>query len=89
MGAWLRSKDTHLSSSSVRIGLADAAPLYPLHRVSASVATMQNVADVIGSLKQRLDEPFVTVNSVTGDLGIKQAQDEYARLMRNKLPKKR
>ena len=88
MGAWLRSKDTHLSSSSVRIGLA-AAPLYPLHRVSASVATMQNVADVIGSLKKRLDEPFVTVNSVTGDLGIKQAQDEYARLMQNKSPKRR
>lgn len=56
---------------------------------SASVATMQNVAEVIGSLKKRLDEPFVTVNSVTGELGIKQAQDEYARLMRNKTPKSR
>ena len=50
---------------------------------------MQNVTDVIGSLKRRLDEPFVTVNSVTGDLGIKQAQDEYARLIRNKTPKSR
>jgi hypothetical protein len=34
-----------------------------------------------------LDEPFVTVNTVTGDMGIKQAQDEYQRLMNNKSPK--
>ncbi len=38
---------------------------------------------------QRLDEPFVTVNSVTGDIGMKQAQDEYAKLIRNKTPKSR
>jgi len=31
-----------------------------------------------------LDEPFVTVNTVTGDAGIKRAQDEYNRMMRNK-----
>ena len=40
-------------------------------------------------LRQRLDEPFVTVNSVTGDIGMKQAQDEYAKLIRNKTPKSR
>ena len=34
-----------------------------------------------------MDEPFVTVNTVTGDKGIKQAQDEYQRLMNNKSPK--
>lgn len=35
-----------------------------------------------GSLaKENLNEPFVTVNTVTGDLGIKQAQDDYQRLM--------
>ena len=33
------------------------------------------------------DEAFVTVNTVTGDKGIKQAQDEYQRLMNNKSPK--
>lgn len=56
--------------------------------ISTYGATMQNVADVIGSLKIRLDEPFVTVNYVTDDFGIMQAQDEYARLMRNKSPKR-
>ena len=52
-------------------------------------STLREVASVIGSLKQRLDEPFVTVNTITGDQGIKKAQDEYARLIRNKTPKSR
>ena len=42
---------------------------------------------IIARLNERLDEPFVTVNIVTGDKGIKQAQDEYQRLMNNKSPK--
>jgi hypothetical protein len=45
-------------------------------------ATMRRLAD-------RLDQPFVTVNTVTGDLGIKKAQDEYAKLISNKSPKSR
>lgn len=40
-------------------------------------------------LDERLNEPFVTVNTVTGDHGIQRAQDEYHRLMRNRLPKSR
>jgi TP901 family phage tail tape measure protein len=43
--------------------------------------------DTIKQLKERLDEPFVTVNTVSGDYGIKQAQDNYQRLMNNKSPK--
>ena len=43
----------------------------------------------IRQLKDRLNEPFVTVNTVTGDHGIQQAQDEYNRLMKNKSPKSR
>ena len=43
--------------------------------------------ETIKQLKERLDEPFVTVNTVTGDYGIKQAQDNYQRLMNNKSPK--
>ena len=43
--------------------------------------------ETIKQLKERLDEPFFTVNTVTGDLGIKQAQDSYQRLMNNKSPK--
>ncbi len=49
----------------------------------------KELAEVLTSLKQRLDEPFITVNSVTGDTGMKQAQDEYDRLIRNKTPKYR
>jgi hypothetical protein len=40
-------------------------------------------------LAERLDEPFVTVNTVSGDHGIQRAQEEYDRLMRNKAPKSR
>jgi hypothetical protein len=50
---------------------------------------MKEYADIMRQLKDRLNEPFVTVNTVTGDTGIKQAQDEYAQLIRNKSPKSR
>lgn len=50
---------------------------------------MQDYADTMKQLQQRLNEPFVTVNTVTGDTGIKQAQDEYDTLIRNKTPKSR
>lgn len=38
-------------------------------------------------LSQRLDEPFVTVATITGDKGINKAQEDYERLIRNKSPK--
>ena len=47
----------------------------------------KEIKEIIARLSERLDEPFVTVNTVTGDMGIKQAQDEYQRLMNNKSPK--
>ncbi|MCH5234780.1 MAG: phage tail tape measure protein [Muribaculaceae bacterium] len=43
--------------------------------------------DTLGKLNRRLDEPFVTVNSVTGDEGYEQAKDKYNRLIKNKSPK--
>ena len=49
----------------------------------------RELSDIMRQLKDRLNEPFVTVNTVTGDTGIKQAQDEYEQLMRNKTPKSR
>ena len=57
--------------------------------IAASHAAIKEYAEVIRQLKDRLNEPFVTVNTVTGDTGIKQAQDEYDQLMRNKTPKSR
>ena len=51
------------------------------------VQESKDLKETIARLNERLDEPFVTVNTVTGDKGIKQAQDEYQRLMNNKSPK--
>ena len=50
---------------------------------------LTSLTSELNSLRSRLSEPFVTVNTVTGDHGIQQAQDEYDRLMRNKSPKSR
>ena len=44
---------------------------------------------VLTRLQERLDEPFVTVNTVTGDSGIKKAQENYEKLMKNKSPRSR
>lgn len=63
-------------------GLAAAA-------IVQNTKAMQSYADTMKQLEKRLSEPFVTVNTVTGDTGIKQAQDEYDTLIRNKTPKSR
>lgn len=63
-------------------GLATAA-------IVQNTKAMQSYTDTMKQLQQRLSEPFVTVNTVTGDTGIKQAQDEYDTLIRNKTPKSR
>lgn len=63
-------------------GLATAA-------IVQNTKAIQGYADTMKQLEKRLSEPFVTVNTVTGDTGIKQAQDEYSILMRNKTPKSR
>lgn len=45
------------------------------------------IVAVLDRLDARLNEPFVTVNTVSGDHGIQKAQEEYDRLMKNKSPK--
>lgn len=55
--------------------------------VAQSAAVLSKYEETMNRLSQRLNEPFVTVNTVTGDTGIKQAQEEYDTLMRNKSPK--
>lgn len=57
--------------------------------LAQSVAVLSKYEETMNRLSLRLNEPFVTVNTVTGDTGIKQAQDEYDILMRNKSPKSR
>ena len=54
-----------------------------------SPAPDNGLTDAIVLLRERLDAPFLTVNSVTGETGIKQAQEEYDKLIRNKTPKSR
>ncbi len=54
--------------------------------VAAAVASNSKA---VADLTKRLKEPFVTINTVTGPHGIKNVQDEYATLIRNKSPKSR
>ena len=63
-------------------GMATAA-------IAQNTKAMKDYAETMKQLQSRLSEPFVTVNTVTGDTGIKQAQDEYNTLIRNKTPKSR
>lgn len=55
--------------------------------MAATAAALSSYSSVIDKLNKRLNEPFVTVNTVEGDRGIKRAQDEYDNLMRNKTPR--
>ena len=45
------------------------------------------IGETLAKLNDRLNQPFVTVNTVSGDHGIQRAQDEYDLLMKNKSPK--
>ena len=49
--------------------------------------TDKRLARAIDKLNKRLDEPFVTVNTVTGDTGMRKALDDYAKLINNTKPK--
>lgn len=53
----------------------------------AAPAADERLYATLDRLDERLNEPFVTVNTVTGDHGIQRAQEEYDRLIRNKSPK--
>ena len=75
----LRSADVSRSITAP-MALAQSQP-------QVIVQESKDLKEIIARLNERLDEPFVTVNTVTGDKGIKQAQDEYQRLMNNKSPK--
>lgn len=54
-----------------------------------TVVVEQNAefAATMRRLSQRLDEPFVTVATATGDYGINKAISDYERLIKNKSPK--
>lgn len=48
-----------------------------------------SLASSIEALNKRLNEPFITVNTMTGDHGIQKAQEEYDQYIKNKTPKSR
>lgn len=55
--------------------------------MEAMVAVMARYGETMEQLGDRLNEPFVTVNTVEGDMGTKRAQDDYQKMMNNTLPK--
>lgn len=57
--------------------------------VAALAFTMERYSGTMKRLNDRLNEPFVTVNTVTGDDGINQAQEEYRKLMNNATSKRK
>ena len=61
--------------------------MYPPNNPLSIKQERSDLREIIARLNERLDEPFVTAGTVTGDKDIKQAQDEYQRLMNNKSPK--
>lgn len=72
------------AAASVSESVRDAATPVP---VSVTVPESPALTEAIDRLNSRLEQPFVTVNTVTGDAGIKKAYDNYDRFIRNKSPK--
>ena len=94
----LRAEDVSRTITSSVAPVAQSVQPVVVQAPTDSVATaalaqsanaLQKCEKTISLLNKRLNEPFVTVNTVTGDTGIKQAQDEYSALIRNKTPKSR
>ena len=61
----------------------------PQEEINRGNIALHDYTAVIRQLKERLSETFVTINTVAGDNAIKQAKDEYDKLIRNKTPKSR
>lgn len=66
---------------------ASTAPAVTNNFYTSEEERNSEYAVVMRRLADRLDEPFVTIATVTGDKGINRAQEEYDRLLRNKSPK--
>jgi TP901 family phage tail tape measure protein len=83
----LRAEDVSRSVTAPAVIAGAAADGSMERAIVAMAAVIGGYNATMERLGQRLDEPFVTVNTVSGDRGIKQAQDEYQRLQNNSLPK--
>ena len=76
------SRSITANNSLVRIAEGDGSS-------ALMVAAAVRMSQTVDNLTDRLNEPFVTINTVTGDHGINAAKSEYDRLMSNKSPKSR
>ena len=83
IGSFRTSDVTATATRTISADPDDRAATAILVNAGAS----QRMADAVTRLNDRLDEPFVTVNSESGDYGMQQAREKYERLMKNKSPK--
>ncbi|MCR5314406.1 MAG: phage tail tape measure protein [Bacteroidaceae bacterium] len=79
----------HVMAEAARQSPASPQVVIQNDNSEQTAAALAEYAVTMRLLKERLDMPFLTVNSVTGETGMKQAQDEYDKLIRNKSPKSR
>ena len=74
------SRSIRATDSMVRMAESDGS-------AALMVAAIAQNAEAVAALNDRLREPLGAVVTVTGDHGIKKAQDEYDNLLKNKSPK--
>lgn len=78
---------TNTIGSLQKPSFSNNSPIVQQQSANRSAAISQSSSSesaVLEKLNKRLDEPFVTVNTVTGDRGILRAQKKYDQLMKNK-----
>jgi hypothetical protein len=83
----LRSEDVSRSITAPAVIASQSTDGRLQKTMAATAAAIASYSSAIDKLNRRLNEPFVTVNTVEGDKGTKQAQEEYDNLMRNKTPR--
>lgn len=78
---------TNTIGSLQKPSFSNNSPIVQQQSANRSAIISQSASSesaVLEKLNKRLDEPFVTVNTVTGDRGILRAQKKYDQLMKNK-----
>lgn len=78
---------TNTIGSLQKPSFSNNSPIVQQQSANRSASIFQSSSSesaVLEKLNKRLDEPFVTVNTVTGDRGILRAQKKYEQLMKNK-----
>lgn len=81
----LTSRDiSRMLNTTVITQPSSGVPTQILNDNSDLGVVLRDVSLVISKLNSRLNKPFTTVNSVTGNGGIKEAMDQYNKLQSNK-----